>query len=112
MRLALLVLLAGCYTRSDAAHDLHPYWRGHAVASLQAELGPPRAQLAQPDGTTRLRWTHRGTNVVELPSGRFDLSVTPTSVDFHAEAKPGVVEQVEYEIATAVVDPRGMIVEL
>jgi len=110
MRFALLLaLLAGCYTQSRAARDLNPHWRGHSAAILQARLGAPRATVAQPDGTTVLRWTHRGQNIVALPSGSFDLKVTPTSFDVRAEARPGVVENVEYEIATAVVDPRGTV---
>jgi hypothetical protein len=78
---------------------------------LEARLGFPRAQIPQPDGTIALRWIGRGTNV-ELPSGSFDLEVTPTSFDLRAEARPGSIEHVEYEIASAVIDSSGTILRL
>lgn len=111
---ALLVTAFGtaCYSGARAARDVNIAWRGHARVELEARLGAPDQALAQPDGNTLLRWTHRGRNIERLPSGSFDLTVTPTSVDLRAELQPGVVRNVEYDIATALVDSRGTVLQL
>ena len=83
-------------------------WRGHARGEIEATLGAPAAVDAQPDGTSRLRWMGKGTNIT-LPSGRLDFEVTPTSFDLQAEARPGTVEHYEYVTASAVVDPAGTV---
>jgi len=117
MRLHLLscawvVVMTGCYSGSRAARDINVVWTGHARGELEAKLGAPRAVVPQADGTSLLRWTRRGHDIEALPGGRFDLRVTPTSFDLHAEARPGVVRAVEYDIATAVVDPSGTVLRL
>jgi hypothetical protein len=106
---ACAVLGTACYSGSRAARDVNVAWVGHARVDLEARLGVPRVALPQPDGTTMLRWTHRGQNV-ELPRGGFDLKVTPTSFDVRAELEPGSVQNVEYDVATAVIEPRGSVV--
>jgi hypothetical protein len=107
--LACLALVSACYDGARAARDLNPYWRGHARVELEARLGTPSEAQPQADGTTLLRWTRRSRRVEKLPSGGFDLKVTENSVDLYAEVRPGEVKDVEYTMATAVVDPQGTV---
>ncbi len=106
-RLAPFVMLASaCYSGSRAAPDVNAAWRGHARFELEARLGTP-ATAALPDGTSALRWTRTGTNVVALPSAHLDVDITSSSISVDAAANPGVVERRRYDIASAVVDPAG-----
>jgi len=109
LTLACLVTTTACYTGTRAARDVNLAWRGHARVELEARLGTPRVTTAQPDGTTLARWTHRGHNVTSLPGGGFKLDVTPTSFDVRAEVHAGTAQAVEYDIATAVIDPNGTV---
>lgn len=114
MRLLLLVgclVTSGCYSGSRAAQDINVMWRGHARGELEARIGVPAAVVAQPDGTSLLRWMGKGSHIT-LPSGRLDVRVTPTSFDLDAEARAGSVERYEYEMASAVIDPAGAVVRL
>ena len=102
------VIGTACYSGSRATPDVNAAWRGHARATLEARLGEPGAVLPQSDGTSLLRWTRKGQHI-ELPSGSLDVNVTPTSFDLRAEARPGRVENYEYDVASAVIDPGGTV---
>lgn len=114
MRLHLLLVwtFAGCYSGSDAARDVNLAWRGHARAELEARLGADPIVAAQPDGTQHLRWRRTGTRAVSLPSGHLDVRVTPTSFSIDAAARPGVIDRYEYDLASALVDPSGTVLQL
>lgn len=109
LTLACIVTSTACYTGRRAAGDVNLAWRGHARADLEARLGAPRETTAQPDGTTLVRWSHRGHRNIELPSGSFSLDITPTQFAAHAELRAGSVEAVEYDVAAAVVDSHGTV---
>lgn len=115
MRIYLLISVcavagAACYSGSRAAPDVNAAWRGHARVEIEARLGKPAQVLPQSDGTSLLRWTRKGRHIT-LPSGSFDLDVTPTSFDLRAEATPGSVERYEYELASAMIDPGGTVLQ-
>src|SRR5665647_3811082 len=109
LSLACIVTSTACYTSTRAARDVNLAWRGHARIELDTRLGAPRVSEPRPDGTTHLRWSHRGHTHVELPSGSFGLDLTPNHFDAHAELRPGIVEAVEYDIASALIDPNGTV---
>lgn len=116
MRLCVLTfacatLATGCYSGGRAARDVNVAWRGHASVDLKARLGEPQKMQAQADGNQVLRWIARGRTIERLPGGRFDLDVTPTSFDLYAEAHPGVMRDFESLVATALVDPRGQVLQ-
>lgn len=101
----------GCYTQADVAHEVNAGWRGHAAVEVQAHLGPPNHTVPVADGTTHLRWTAKSKSVT-LPSGHLHVDLSPTSFAVDAAVRPGTVEEVEYDVASAVVDPRGTILAL
>lgn len=111
LSLGVLVATTACYGGRRAAPDIAAAWRGHARVELQAELGLPGATEPQPDGTALLRWRRHGHDVT-LPGGHLDLKVTPTSIDLDASARAGTVTRYDYELATALVDPRGLVLRL
>lgn len=112
LTLACAVLGNACYSGARAARDVNVAWRGHAKAELEARLGVPQVVVPQPGGSSLLRWIRRGRSVERLPSGDLDVDVTPTSIDVRAEVRPGVVRDYEVVIASALVDPRGTVLEL
>ena len=109
LTLACIVTGTACYTGPRAARDVNLAWRGHARIELDARLGVPRVMEPQANGTTLLRWTHRGHDHFELPGGTFALNLTPTQLDAHAEFRPGSIQAVEYDVAAALIDPNGTV---
>ena len=107
--LAWTVASAGCYSGPRAAQDINLAWRGHARGELEARLGTPVIE-PQPDGRSALRWTRRGHDV-RLASGHLRLDVTPTSFDLDTTVRPGEIRAYDYDIASALVDPGGTVVE-
>jgi hypothetical protein len=114
MRLALVlaVLGTGCYAETSAAREVNLAWRGHARVEIEARLGTPTMAAPLADGNTLLRWRYHGRNIERLPGGDFNLKLTRTSIDLRAELRPGVMRDVEYDVATAVVDSRGTVMQL
>jgi hypothetical protein len=104
------VASVGCYSGSRAAQDINLAWRGHARVELEARLGVPATIATQPDGATALRWTRRGHDV-RLPSGHLHLDLTPTSFAVDAAARPGEIRTYDYDIASALVDPNGRVLQ-
>ncbi|MFN0251567.1 MAG: hypothetical protein ACKV2T_32125 [Kofleriaceae bacterium] len=100
----------GCYSGSRAAQDINLAWRGHARVELEARLGAPATLTTQPAGATALRWTRRGHDV-RLPSGHLKLDLTPTSFQLDAAARPGEIRSYDYDIAAALVDPTGRVLQ-
>ena len=85
LTLACIVTGTACYTGPRAARDVNLAWRGHARIELDARLGVPRVMEPQANGTTLLRWTHRGHDHFELPGGTFALKNAETSVSMGSD---------------------------
>ena len=105
IRWAIVVLACGCYHGAEATRDVNAAWRGHARAELQATWGAPVAS-----NTASAAWSYTTTHV-ELPSATGSVSITSTSVDIDAAARPGLVEKQQH-VAIAQFDPSEHVVRL
>ncbi len=108
--LASIVAGVGCYSGPRAARDINPAWRGHARVELEARMGAPATIVTQPDGANALRWTRRGHHV-RLASGHLNLDVSPTSFAVDAALRPGSIDAYDYDIASALVDGNGRVLQ-
>ena len=82
MRIALLPLLAACYTHAPANRDVAAAWRGRTQTELVDRWGPPAQRVG--DVTV---WSY-STRHIELPSARVDVDPVVATAT-HVEG-PGV----------------------
>lgn len=104
-RWAFVVLAGGCYHGAEATRDVNASWRGHTRAEIESTWGAPAAQNA-----TSAAWSYTTTHI-ELPSAAGSVSVTSTSVDLDAVARPGVIEKQEH-VAMAQFDASARVARL
>ncbi len=99
------MIAGGCYHGERATVDVNAAWQGRTRAEIESAWGTPARASA-----TAAAWSFTTTHV-ELPSGAASVSLTPTSVDIAAIARPGVVEKTE-NFASAMFDASGTITQV